>query len=160
MSGRKGLTPAEWLGLGTHAEDYRYAADSRFGVVAESRRPDHWVPTTCGYCSVGCGMLIGVRDGAAVAVRGDPDHPVNQGRLCPKGLSEHHTLAAAGRLTQPLCRANRTLPFAPATWDDALGRLVDGFAALVAAHGPDSVAILSTGQLVTEEFYALGKLAR
>ena len=41
-------------------------------------------------------MLVGVRDGRAVAVTGDPDHPVNQGRLCPKGLSEHHTLAAPG----------------------------------------------------------------
>lgn len=152
--------PAEWLGLGTHAEDYGYGIDERFGVVAESRLPERWVRTTCGYCSVGCGMLIGVRDGAAVAVRGDPDHPVNVGRLCPKGLSEHHTIAAPGRLQQPLVRPDRGAPLVPARWDDAIGRLVDGFAGIVARHGPDSVAILSTGQLVTEEFYALGKLAR
>ena len=44
-------------------------------------------------------MLLGVRDGRAVAVQGDPDHPVNRGRLCPKGLSEHQMIAADGRLT-------------------------------------------------------------
>ena len=47
-------------------------------------------------------MLIGVRDGKAVAVQGDPDHPVNRGRLCPKGLTEHHTIGAPGRLTTPV----------------------------------------------------------
>ncbi|MDQ6617593.1 MAG: nitrate reductase [Actinomycetota bacterium] len=154
------MTTAAWLGLGTQADDYRYATDDRFGVVAESRLPERWVRTTCGYCSVGCGMLIGVRQGAAVAVRGDPDHPVNQGRLCPKGLSEHHTLAAPGRLYQPLMRTERSQPLAPAGWDDAVGRLVSGFTETRAKHGPDAVAVLSTGQLVTEEFYALGKLAR
>jgi anaerobic selenocysteine-containing dehydrogenase len=155
-----GVGAAAWLGLGTHAEEYRYGTDERFGVTAESRLPERWVRTTCGYCSVGCGMLIGVRDGAAVAVRGDPDHPVNLGRLCPKGLSEHHTIAAPGRLQQPQARAERSAPLAPASWDEALDRLVGGFRAIVAEHGPDAVAILSTGQLVTEEFYALGKLAR
>ena len=39
-----------------------------------------------------------VADLTAVAVQGDPDHPVNRGRLCPKGLTEHHTLRAEGRL--------------------------------------------------------------
>ncbi|HEX3424836.1 MAG TPA: nitrate reductase [Acidimicrobiales bacterium] len=149
-----------WLGVGTHAEDYRYGTDERFGVMAESRRPQHWVATTCGYCSVGCGMLIGVRDGAAVAVRGDPDHPVNHGRLCPKGLSEHHTMGAPGRLSAPLVRSDREQPLAPASWEDAVDRVVGGFTAIRQRHGPDAVAILSTGQLVTEEFYALGKLAR
>ena len=38
--------------------------------------------------------------------------------------------------------------------------MVDGFRALLDEHGPESVAVLSTGQLVTEEFYALGKLVR
>ena len=87
------------VGLDHGGDRYTYGNDATFGPMASSRLPDQWVRTTCGYCSVGCGMLLGVRDGKAVAVKGDPDHPVNQGRLCPKGLSEHHTLAAPGRLT-------------------------------------------------------------
>ncbi|MBN2623457.1 MAG: nitrate reductase [Acidimicrobiales bacterium] len=142
------------LGLGHGGERYTYTADERFGPVATSRAPDRWVRTTCGYCSVGCGMLLGVKDGRAVAAKGDPEHPVNLGRLCPKGLSEHQTLAAPGRLTRP------TVDGEPVAWDDALARTADGFRHLVDTHGPESVAVLSTGQLVTEEFYALGKLVR
>ncbi len=99
-------------------------------------------------------MAIGVRDGRAVAVEGDPDHPVNRGRLCPKGLSEHQMLAAEGRLLHPVVDGER------ATWGAALDRVTEGFRRLVDEHGPGSVAVLSTGQLVTEEFYALGKLVR
>jgi assimilatory nitrate reductase catalytic subunit len=99
-------------------------------------------------------MRIGVRDGRAVAVEGDPDHPVNQGRLCPKGLSEHQMLAAEGRLTVP------TVDGRPASWDQALDRVTTGFRDLLERYGPESVAVLSTGQLVTEEFYTLGKLVR
>ncbi len=131
-----------------------YVADDTYGVMREEVRPDRWVRTTCGYCSVGCGMLLGVKEGRAVAVAGDPAHPVNRGRLCPKGLSEHQTIAADGRLTTP------TIGGQSCTWDAAMGSMVVGFRRLLHEHGPDSVAILSTGQLVTEEFYALGKLAR
>jgi assimilatory nitrate reductase catalytic subunit len=143
-----------WLGVDHGGDRYTYADDAAFGPVSASRLATRWVRTTCGYCSVGCGMLIGVRDGKAVAVQGDPDHPVNRGRLCPKGLTEHHTIGADGRLRHPTVDGRR------ATWDEAVDRLVGGFTRLMEQHGPDSVAVLSTGQLVTEEFYALGKLVR
>ncbi|HEY7072544.1 MAG TPA: nitrate reductase [Acidimicrobiales bacterium] len=142
------------LGLDHGGDRYGYVSDDLVGPVSASRAPERWVRTTCGYCSVGCGMLVGVRDGKAVSVTGDPDHPVNRGRLCPKGLSEHHTLAAPGRLTHPTVDGRR------ASWDEALGRVADGYRRLVDTHGPEAFAVLSTGQLVTEEFYALGKLVR
>ena len=112
------------------------------------------VRTTCGYCSVGCGMFIGVRDGRAVTVEGDPDHPVNRGRLCPKGLSEHLASHSPDRLLDPVVDGRAV------SWEAALDRMVTGFEALTRRFGPDAVAVLSTGQLVTEEFYALGKLVR
>ncbi len=147
-------TVRRWLGVDHGGDRYRYELDPVQGPVAASRVADSWVRTTCGYCSVGCGMLVGVRGDKAVAVRGDPDHPVNRGRLCPKGLSEHQMLDAAGRLTTPRIEGR------PATWDAALDHVVDGFRGLLERHGPESVAVISTGQLVTEEFYALGKLVR
>jgi assimilatory nitrate reductase catalytic subunit len=142
------------LGADHGGDRYTYVDEPGRGPVSASRAVDRWVRTTCGYCSVGCGMLLGVRDGKAVAVQGDPDHPVNEGRLCPKGLSEHQSIAAAGRLTAP------TIGGAPVTWEAALDHVVDGFRSIVERHGPEAVAVLSTGQLVTEEFYALGKLVR
>src|SRR5260370_38515950 len=97
------------LGLDILSGKYSYVSDSRFGHMAAEKAADQWVPTTCGYCSVGCGMLIGVKDGRAVSVRGNADHPVNRGNLCPKGLAEHYTIATAARLTTPLLRTHRKM---------------------------------------------------
>ena len=119
---------------------------------------DQWVQTTCGYCSVGCGMFIGVRDGRAVTVRGNPNHPVNEGMLCPKGLSEHHTIHAPNRARRPLMKRNGR--FVPVSWHDALDTMASAFRSVQARCGNDAVGVISTGQLVTEEFYALGKLVR
>ena len=149
---------ADRLGIGTHEDQYAYESSSE-GPVTASRAPDHWVKTTCGYCSVGCGMLLGVRDGKAVAAKGDPDHPVNAGALCPKGLSEHLTIDAPGRLHHALFREPNNLQM-PTTIDNAIDQMTTKWQQIVSTYGPESVAILSTGQLLTEEFYTLGKLAR
>ncbi len=45
------------------------------------------VPTVCTYCAVGCGQIVGVQDGRVVSIEGDPDNPINRGRLCSKGLA-------------------------------------------------------------------------
>ena len=76
-------TLRQLVGLDTRAEEYAYAIDPVAGYISAQKVPDTWVKTTCGYCSVGCGMFIGVKDGRAVAVRGNPDHPVSRGLLCP-----------------------------------------------------------------------------
>ena len=146
------------LGLDTLAEKYAYATDPDFGHTFAQKIPDHWVSTTCGYCSVGCGMFVGVKDGKAVSVRGNPNHPVNLGKLCPKGLSEHYTLQASNRAHYPLLRKNGKL--SRVSWDEALGTMVEKFRAVQTKYGPDALGVIGTGQLVTEEFYTLGKLVQ
>ena len=148
------------IGLDTRADEYRYTVDAEAGYVSATRAPDKWVATTCGYCSVGCGMLVGVKEGRAVSVRGNPDHPVNRGVLCPKGLSEHHTIHAQNRALYPMLRRDKTAPRARVTWDDAFAAMATKFRDVQARFGPGSVGVISTGQLVTEEFYALGKLVQ
>jgi len=145
-------------GLDILSEKYAYEYDPQAGYVAASRAADRWVPTTCGYCSVGCGMLVGVKDGRAVAARGNPLHPVNRGKLCPKGLSEHHTLTAKSRARYPLLRKDGELQ--GVTWDEALGTMVERIGAIQARHGDGAFGVISTGQLTTEEFYTLGKLVQ
>jgi assimilatory nitrate reductase catalytic subunit len=140
------------LGLDILSERYAYEHDPHAGWVSSSRAADRWVPTTCGYCSVGCGILIGVREGRAVAVRGNAEHPVNRGKLCPKGLSEHHTLHATTRAKYPLLRKAGKLT--RVSWDEALATMIERF------PRNDTLGVLSTGQLVTEEFYTLGKLVQ
>ena len=152
------MTLKQLLGLDTRAERYAYGVDPTAGYVSSQKIPDRWVSTTCGYCSVGCGMFIGVRNGRAVSVRGNPDHPVNRGMLCPKGLSEHHAIAAENRALRPLLRGRQGM--APVTWDEAMTTMAARFRDVQARFGPGAVGVISTGQLVTEEFYALGKLVQ
>jgi anaerobic selenocysteine-containing dehydrogenase len=145
-------------GIDINREKYAYAKDPVFGHISESRVAETWVKTTCGYCSVGCGMLVGVRDNKAVAVRGNPDHPVNHGKLCPKGLSEHHILSAPSRARQPLLRKDGVL--VPVSWDEALDTMVERIREIQERHGKEALGVVGTGQLLTEEFYALGKLVQ
>ena len=146
------------VGLDIRADDYAYSVDPAAGYVSVQRAPDTWVATTCGYCSVGCGMFVGVKDGRAVAVRGNPDHPVSRGWLCPKGLSEHHTIDATNRARYPILRRNGEMT--RVSWADAIGTMAGRFRDVQERYGPESVGVISTGQLVTEEFYTLGKLVQ
>ena len=108
---------------------------------------------------MGCGIEIGVKDGRAVASRPLASHPVNRGKLCPKGLSEHYTIAAENRAKYPLLRKNGKLE--RVSWDGGAERPWSSvFATSQAKYGPESLGVLSTGQLVTEEFYTLGKLVQ
>ena len=146
------------LGLDNLKEEYAFARDESTGYTSAKKIPDHWVPTTCGYCSVGCGIEIGVKNGRAVASRPFAAHPVNRGKLCPKGLSEHYTLESENRAKYPLLRQNGKL--ARVSWDEALSVMAERFRATQKTYGPESLGVLSTGQLVTEEFYTLGKLVQ
>jgi len=146
------------VGIDTRREKYAYAQDPVYGHISQSRVAERWVKTTCGYCSVGCGMLVGVRGNKAVTVRGNPDHPVNRGKLCPKGLSEHHTLDAPGRAKQPLLRKDGVLT--PVSWDEALDTMVARLRDIQQRHGNEALGVVGTGQLLTEECYTLGKLVQ
>ena len=120
-----------------------------------------WKYTTCGYCSTGCSIEVGLdRRGKAVASRGAAGADVNRGKLCIKGIFEHELFESAGRGKVPLVRRSRLDAFAETDWDSALDRVGGEIKRIQAAHGRDSFAIVSTGQIMTEEFYTLGKLAR
>ncbi len=118
------------------------------------------VKSTCCYCGVGCGLLIDTDDGKIISVRGDPDHPANAGRLCTKGATLHLTARPDYRLLHPELRRQRALPRQRVAWDDALDFAAERFAAIIAAHGPDSVAFYISGQLLTEDYYVFNKLAK
>ncbi len=118
------------------------------------------VKTTCPYCGVGCGVLATTDGTRITAVRGDPDHPANFGRLCTKGSTLHLTTTPYGRALHPEMRTSREEPRKRVTWDVALDTLVDKFAKTIAEHGPDSVGFYISGQLLTEDYYVFNKLAK
>ncbi|CAM3692007.1 nitrate reductase [Roseateles saccharophilus] len=120
--------------------------------------------STCPYCGVGCGVVI-EHDGAQITgVRGDPGHPANFGRLCTKGSNLHLTATPVvirhQRLHQPMKRATRGARPAALGWEQANREIAERLLAIRAAHGPDSIGIYISGQLLTEDYHAFNKLAR
>ena len=120
-----------------------------------------WKYSTCGYCSTGCSIEVGLNAaGKAVSARGVADAPVNQGKLCIKGIFEHELFNSAQRGSPPLLRERPIDPYLEVSWDAALDRTAAEIQRIQDKYGRDSVAIVSTGQILTEEFYTLGKLVR
>jgi ferredoxin-nitrate reductase len=117
-------------------------------------------PTQCPYCGVGCGLLADVEDGRLVNVRGDRHHPANRGRTCRKPLGLPFAVNAPDRATTPLLRKDRDARFEPAGWEDALSTVAGKLRTIVDEHGPDAVAFYISGQLLTEDYYAINKLAK
>ncbi len=120
-----------------------------------------WKYTTCGYCSTGCSIEVGLDEkGEAVATRGVSGADVNRGKLCLKGIYEHELFKLEGRGETPLIRDKYYEAFEKTNWDTALDKVSDEIKRIQETYGRDSFAIVSTGQIMTEEFYTLGKLAR
>jgi len=147
-----------FLGVDIKEQKYALADDEQFGRISAYKKPDKWVESTCGYCGVGCGLVIGVKNGKAVYTKGNPNHPVNIGTLCPKGLSEHEILDSENRVLSPKIRKGKKL--VDATWDEAYLLASNKFKEIKEKHGAKAVGVISTGQLLTEEFYTLGKFVQ
>ena len=110
--------------------------------------------TTCPYCGVGCGVVATPQADGTVAIRGDEQHPANYGRLCSKGSALGETLGVDDRLLHPEVEGER------ASWDDALDLVARRFSETIAEHGPESVALYGSGQLLTEDYYVANKLMK
>lgn len=138
-----------------------FGRNKKIPVKIRDKGVTEWKYATCGYCSVGCSIEIGLnKEGNPVTTRGVGGAPVNQGKLCIKGLTEAGIFNAVGRGTDPLIRDSIDHPFQSTDWDASLDRVAEGFKAIQEKYGRDSVAVVSTGQIMTEEFYTLGKLVR
>lgn len=132
---------------------------ARFGL---GRVPARLAPTAttravCGFCSTGCSLDIHIREGSPVNLSPTTEYPVNLGMACPKGWEALTCLAAPDRATTPLLRQLGG-SIQPTTWDGAMRAFVSNFKRIMAEHGPESVAFLSTGQICTEEMALLGAL--
>ena len=120
-----------------------------------------WKYATCGYCSTGCAIEVGLnKEGKPVSSRGVADADVNRGKLCLKGIYEHELFDSAGRGTVPKKRDYWHEDWQVTDWESALDTTHDEIRRIQEDHGRDSFAIISTGQMLTEEFYTLGKLTR
>ena len=123
--------------------------------------------TVCGECPAGCGMIVRTREGRAVKVEGNPDHPVNRGTLCIRGHASLQGLYNPDRFAGP--RRRRTTNavagqsvLEDASWDDAQSAFVEQLQAARDAGRAERVAIVTPlmtgtlGRLVDDWAAAVG----
>ncbi|MFH9616560.1 molybdopterin-dependent oxidoreductase [Streptomyces pratensis] len=123
------------------------------------------VRTVCSYCGVGCGMVLDIGRGpdgrrTVLKATGDKAHPANGGRLCTKGATSAEMLAAPGRLTTALVRAERSEEPVPLSMEEAVLETARRLRAIVDEHGPDALALYVSGQMTLEAQYLANKLAK
>ena len=95
----------------------------------------------CPLCEATCGLRVTIEEGQVTAVRGDEDDVFSGGFICPKGTAIGELHHDPDRLRTPMVRDEATGRLVPASWDDAFELIRSRLAAVVAAHGPDSVAL-------------------
>lgn len=115
--------------------------------------------THCPYCSLQCGITL-EGSGESIELAPQKDFPTNRGALCAKGWTAADLLGHPERLTAPLIRDERGSGLRPATWNEALERVVSAFKQMQAAHGRNSVGCFGGGGLTNEKAYQIGKFAR
>ena len=121
--------------------------------------PQNESPAICGFCGVGCSLVMGSVDGQIVEV--NPSHQedtVNRSTLCVRGHFAHDLLTIAERLTNPLIRRDGEL--SPATWDEAIEVVSEGLISIKKQYGPQSLAFFGSSKCTLEENYLFQKMAR
>lgn len=116
-----------------------------------------YVPTICPYCGTGCGLNFVVKDDKIVGVEPYKRHPVNEGKVCPKGNFGYEFINREDRLTTPLIKENGE--FREASWEEALD-LVANKLKEVSDDDPNKVGFYACARSPNENIYITQKLAR
>lgn len=115
-----------------------------------------WKKAPCRFCGVGCGLLIGLAEDRAVAVKGDPASTVNKGLCCVKGYHSVMALYGKDRLKKAYVRKNGELVETPIS--EALDLVAQKMQETIAEKGKDAVSIYGSGQWTIPDGYVANKL--
>ena len=98
-----------------------YAAELRTELRIKGAKE---TPTICCYCSVGCGILVATdKKGKVINAEGDPDHPISEGALCPKGGSSYQIAVNDNRLKKVRYRAPNSDKWKEVSWEWAFNKI-------------------------------------
>ncbi len=102
------------------------------------------IRTTCGICQIGCGVLACISDDRVLRIEGDPDHPLNKGKLCPKGMASLEYLYHPDRLKQPLKRVGKRGEgkWSSIRWDEAFDIIARRLIENKERYGAESVVFM------------------
>ncbi len=114
--------------------------------------------TICSFCGIGCTLTLGIRDGKILRSRGKEDNGVSEGNLCGRGRFGFDYIYSENRLKTPMIRKDGEL--VPASWDEALSYISDGFKSIIERHKPSSIGAIGSSRSTNEDNYMLQKFTR
>ena len=109
------------------------------------------VKSVCGYCGVGCGIEF-----EEDKLLGDLAYPVNEGKLCSKGISELISIQTPSRLLRPHQRKNINDEYKVVSWDETISTIAEK----IKSTSKEKIGIYLSGQLLTEDYYIANKLGK
>lgn len=124
------------------------------------REGESFIPTHCSYCGMQCGMNIRVNDhtGEVVGIEPRYEWPINQGRLCPKGVTAYQQVEHPDRILRPLIKKNGK--FVESSWEEAYDVIERKFKEIQAKYGRDALSVYGGVSMTNEKCYLVGKYAR
>ncbi len=190
LSRRSFLKASGAAGIGA---SLAYGLTSQSKALAQDVDPADWklvgtkeTTNICCYCAGGCGSLLSSRNGELINLEGDPDHPINQGGLCPKGATmfqlrnvvdpeTREVIKNPVRTTKPMVRRPGATEWEETTWEEIIPEIarkvkdtrdagfvekemVDGEELVV--NRCESMASLGGSQENSEEEYLILKMMR
>jgi formate dehydrogenase alpha subunit len=117
------------------------------------------VSTVCGYCAVGCKLLVLVKNNHIVGMEPDPAGSANRGHACVKGRFGFNFITAQDRLLKPLIR-QKDGSFRESDWQEALELVARRFLQIRQQSGPDALGVVSSARCTNEENFILQKFTR
>jgi formate dehydrogenase major subunit len=164
-----GAASAGGLGLSALGFDLAEAAQVKQSLHIAGATESHSI---CPYCAVGCSLIAYTKGGKLLQIEGDPDSPVNEGRLCPKGATSMQLATSGRRVEDVLYRAPGATQWQKKSWDDVLNMLaqrikdsrdrtfvtVDGNGNIV--NRCEGIAFAGGAAFSTEEGYLAAKVMR
>lgn len=131
-----------------------FANEQKYKTTANMK----WTKTPCRFCGVGCGLLVAVENGKAVAVKGDPQSPVNKGLCCVKGYHSIQSIYGKDRIKKAQIRKNGVMVEVPLK--EALDLVASKMQSTIKEHGKDSVSMYGSGQWTIPDGYCASKFMK
>ncbi|QBR92457.1 formate dehydrogenase subunit alpha [Nocardioides euryhalodurans] len=132
--------------------------------LVELGMPTRSVDTTCAYCGVGCSFRAEVSgegdDTRVVRMIPSKDGGANEGHSCVKGRFAYGYASHDDRQMHPMVRDSIDEEWRTVSWEEAIGRVAEGFRAIQAEHGVGSIGGISSSRCTNEEVYVVQKMVR
>ncbi|MDE2383062.1 MAG: formate dehydrogenase subunit alpha [Alphaproteobacteria bacterium] len=155
----EGFMDSECVSCGACVQACPTATLTEKTVIAKGQ-PEHSVITTCAYCGVGCSFKAEMKGDEVVRMVPYKNGGANEGHSCVKGRFAWGYATHKDRKLKPMIRQKITDPWKEVSWEEAIAHAANGFLAIQAKYGVQSIGGITSSRCTNEEVYVVQKMIR